>query len=110
MHFCAPLGILALASNLVVAFAGDEMLVGTVISAGAGRITIRTQSDKESSHDVASDAKVMLNNAPSSLEKLTKGDTATLHLEKRDSKTVVTLIDAKSAEQKHRPSLDLRRS
>jgi hypothetical protein len=74
-----------------------ELQEGQIVSAGKGRITIIQAQDKEVSLEVASDAMVLLNNSPSSLEKLTFGDTATLKVETRDNKAVVTLVDAKSA-------------
>jgi len=74
-----------------------EMQQGQIVSAGKGRITIIQAQDKEVSLEVASDAMILLNNSPSSLEKLTFGDNATLKVETRDNRQVVTMVDAKSA-------------
>ena len=78
-------------------FFAVEMHEGQIVSAGKGRITIIQAQDKELSMEVAQDAMVLLNNSPSTLEKLTFGDRATLKVETRDNKQVVTLVDAKSA-------------
>jgi 6-phosphogluconate dehydrogenase (decarboxylating) len=75
-----------------------EMQTGQIISAGKGRITIMQAQDKEVSLEVATDAMVLLNNSPSTLDKLTFGDTATLKVETRDNRQVVTMVDAKSAQ------------
>lgn len=77
-----------------------EMPMGSIISAGKGRITIMQQQNKEVSYEVAQNAMVLLDNKPSSLDKLTIGDLATLTLETRNAKDVVTTVDAKSAKMK----------
>jgi len=92
--------VLPLAIVIMGASVALDPHVGKIVSAGNGKITIVVQQGNNQTYDVAADAQIMLNGAPVKLEKLTMGDEAKLTIESKNSRQVVTKIDAMSASDK----------
>jgi hypothetical protein len=100
-------GQLAIASGFLLA--ATESPTGKFVSSAKGQITIMLDSQRQVSYDLSEKAMVLLDNRPSTLEKVSLGDTVTLTLEDQNSKRVVTMVDAKSkAEKSGRPIADVK--
>jgi hypothetical protein len=97
LHRARPRFVMAVALILFVgqpAFADDKAHEGKVVKAGDGKLTMTLKGDeKQHTHDVAKDAKVMLDDKEAKLEDLKEG----FHLKMwMDDKHTVTKIEAHS--------------
>ena len=74
---------------------------GVVVSAVLNQLVVtEDQSGAKKTYEIGPDAVVSLNGKPATLADLTMGDMVKINLETTDGKTVVTAVEAKSAEQK----------
>ena len=97
MQFLAAvaLTLAALAGSQLVAAEG-KVHEATVVSAGAGKITLTINGDdSKHTHDVEKDAMIQLDKKDVKLEELKEGSSAKVTI---DDKSVVTMIMAKSKE------------
>lgn len=95
MQFVAALALTlcALAGSSLMAAEG-KVHEGTVVSAGAGKITLTIKGDDtKHTHDVEKDAMIQLDKKDVKLEELKEGTSAKVTI---DDKSVVTMIMAKS--------------
>lgn len=93
------MAVLALAS--ASAFADDKPGTheGTVVKAENGKLTMTGKEDKrEHSHDVPASAKITCDGKDCKLDDLKRGYTVKVTIEKKDSKNVVSKIEAKKSD------------
>ena len=97
MQFLAAFALMlaALAGSSLMAAEG-KVHEATVVSAGAGKITLTIKGDDtKHTHDVEKDAMIQLDKKDVKLEELKEGATAKVTI---DEKSIVTMIMAKSKE------------
>lgn len=93
-----PLFLVALALALLVSapIVADDMHEGKIVKAGDGKLIMTDKDGKnEHTHDVAADAKIMLDGKDVKLEDLKKGYTVKVTT-KEGAKKVATRIEAKT--------------
>jgi hypothetical protein len=92
----AFLALLLLAMGQAPPALAAEAMDGTVESAGSGKISIKDKSGKVHSFDVDDSAKITLDGKSVKLDEVGVGSSASVTTETKNSKTVATMIMAKS--------------
>ena len=73
---------------------------GFVVSAGAGKLTLKDKQGKEKTHSIDAMVKVTVNGKPGKLEDLTAGMEIRVELDKDHKPVAVSTVDTKKADIK----------